>query len=106
MMPSQMFGPAKNEAVKEAQAVAQVIDGWHHPQMGEALDAPAGVRRWIAGPYVVHYTIDGQVLIVLRIWAWARAAHRNLAVRRPALKSQFATSKTKLSGRGGRAYQS
>ena len=39
-----------------------------HPQMGEALDAPAGVRRWVTGPYVVHYTIDGQVLIVLRIW--------------------------------------
>ena len=39
-----------------------------HPQMGEALDASAGVRRWVAGPYVVHYTMDGQILIVLRIW--------------------------------------
>jgi toxin ParE1/3/4 len=37
-----------------------------HPQMGEALSA--GVRRWVAGPYVVHYTIDGQTLTVLRIW--------------------------------------
>lgn len=37
-------------------------------QMGQALEAPAGVRRWIAGPYVVHYTIDGQILTVLRIW--------------------------------------
>jgi addiction module RelE/StbE family toxin len=39
-----------------------------HPQMGEALAAAASVRRWVAGPYVVHYTIDGQILIVLRIW--------------------------------------
>jgi plasmid stabilization system protein ParE len=38
-----------------------------HPQMGEALDAPAGVRRWIAGP-TWCITRDGQVLIVLRIW--------------------------------------
>ena len=39
-----------------------------HPQMGDALAAPAGVRRWVAGPYVVHYMIDGQTLTVLRIW--------------------------------------
>jgi toxin ParE1/3/4 len=39
-----------------------------HPQMGEALEATPGVRRWVAGPYVVHYTIDGQDLTVLRIW--------------------------------------
>ncbi len=39
-----------------------------HPQMGVALNAPAGVRRWVAGPYVMHYMIDGLILRVLRIW--------------------------------------
>ena len=56
-----------------ARRISQVLRGSirhliDHPQMGEALDAPAGVRRWVAGPYVVHYMIDGQTLTVLRIW--------------------------------------
>jgi toxin ParE1/3/4 len=38
------------------------------PHMGQALAAAAGVRRWVAGPYVVHYEIDGERLTVLRIW--------------------------------------
>jgi toxin ParE1/3/4 len=37
-------------------------------RMGQALGMPAGVRRWVTGPYVVHYTIEGQTLTVLRIW--------------------------------------
>jgi plasmid stabilization system protein ParE len=36
-------------------------------RMGQALRMPAGVRRWVAGPYVVHYIIEGQTLTVLRI---------------------------------------
>lgn len=38
------------------------------PQLGSALEQPAGVRRWVAGPYVVHYTCDEHTLTVLRVW--------------------------------------
>jgi len=38
------------------------------PQMGQKLEEPADVRRWIAGPYVVHYVIDKQTITILRIW--------------------------------------
>jgi plasmid stabilization system protein ParE len=38
------------------------------PHMGQTLPTAPGVRRWIAGPYVVHYVIDGEQLTVLRIW--------------------------------------
>lgn len=36
--------------------------------MGQPLPAASGVRRSIAGPYLVHYVIDGEQHTVLRIW--------------------------------------
>jgi addiction module RelE/StbE family toxin len=38
------------------------------PHMGHTLSTAVGVRRWIAGPYIVHYVIDGENLTVLRVW--------------------------------------
>jgi hypothetical protein len=36
--------------------------------MGHVLPAATGVRRWIAGPYVLHYLIEAETLTVLRVW--------------------------------------
>lgn len=38
------------------------------PRMGQELDDPAGVRRWVASAYVVHYLADDQTVTMLRIW--------------------------------------
>ena len=46
-------------------SIKQLID---KPLIGTALVFPFGVRRWVAGPYVVHYLVDGQFLTVLRVW--------------------------------------
>jgi plasmid stabilization system protein ParE len=46
-------------------SIAGLVD---QPRMGPALEYPPGVRRWVAGPYVVHYLIEDETLTVLRIW--------------------------------------
>jgi len=38
------------------------------PHMGQELKEPAGVRRWVAGAYVLHYLADNHTVTVLRIW--------------------------------------
>jgi plasmid stabilization system protein ParE len=38
-----------------------------HPDMGIAIDE-GGVRTWIAGEYVLHYQINEELLLILRIW--------------------------------------
>ena len=59
--------PQAARRVSEAlrRSIQRLID---QPQMGQELEEPADVRRWIAGPYVVHYMIDKQTITILRIW--------------------------------------
>jgi toxin ParE1/3/4 len=61
------------ENPQAARRVSQALRGsiqllTEQPHMGQALPAAAGARRWVAGPYVVHYVIDGESLTVLRVW--------------------------------------
>lgn len=46
-------------------SIGRLVD---QPHLGRELEHPAGVRRWVAGPYVVHYLLDADTLTVLRIW--------------------------------------
>jgi plasmid stabilization system protein ParE len=38
------------------------------PHLGRELEEPTGVRRWVAGAYVVHYLADHRTVTVLRVW--------------------------------------
>jgi plasmid stabilization system protein ParE len=46
-------------------SIARLVD---QPRIGLVLEYPPGVRRWVAGSYVVHYIIEDESLTVLRIW--------------------------------------
>jgi addiction module RelE/StbE family toxin len=46
------------------QSIRRLLD---QPHMGQAVDERPGVRRWVSGPYVVHYQVEAQTLIVLRV---------------------------------------
>jgi addiction module RelE/StbE family toxin len=46
-------------------SITRLID---QPRIGAILEYPSGVRRWVAGPYVIHYLIEDEILTILRIW--------------------------------------
>jgi toxin ParE1/3/4 len=59
--------PQAARRVSEAlrRSIPRLLD---QPHMGRELEEPAGVRRWVAGAYVVHYLAENQTVTVLRIW--------------------------------------
>jgi toxin ParE1/3/4 len=56
---------AQRVSAELRRSIAGLVD---QPRIAPVLEYPPGVRRWVAGRYVVHYLIEDDTLVVLRIW--------------------------------------
>jgi len=56
---------AKRISQRLKQSIHHLVE---NPKLGKVLDEPPGVRDYVAGSYLVRYTVQQDTVIILKIW--------------------------------------